>query len=110
MKGYVNGATAFCTTDINGRPADKDVWFVGGVTDDQARELTFPLDFLVPGKSYQAKIYADAPDADGLSGKAGDEDDPAQHYVISTGTVTSETVLTMKTARAGGFAISLKEI
>lgn len=109
-KGYVNGATAFCTTDINGKPADKDVWFVGGVTDDQARELSFALDFLAPGKDYQAIIYADAPDADGLSGKAGDADDPAQHYQISTQTVNAGTVMTMKLARAGGFAISLKEM
>lgn len=70
----------------------------------------FALDFLTPGKDYQTIIYADAPDADGLSGKAGDADDPAQHYLISTQTVNAGTVMTMKLARAGGFAISLKEM
>ena len=39
-------------------------WFVGGITDENARVSTFTLDFLEPGKEYVATLYADAKDAD----------------------------------------------
>jgi len=94
-KGYVNGAIAFCA-------GDKDVWFVGGVTGEDAREVDVPLKFLSGGKSYEATIYEDAPDADW-------EKNP-KAYVIRKENVNSSTVLKMKMARSGGFAISLKEI
>ena len=93
-KGYRNGATQFCA-------GDKDVWFIGGVTDEQARELSFALDFLAPGKTYEATIYEDAPDADY-------ESNP-KAYVIRKVDLTAADSLTMKLARSGGFAISLKE-
>ncbi|MBQ9577866.1 MAG: glycoside hydrolase family 97 protein [Muribaculaceae bacterium] len=41
-----------------------DNWYVGSVTDDQARDLSLPLDFLADGKRYTAIIYEDGPDAD----------------------------------------------
>lgn len=37
-------------------------WYVGSMTDENARVLEVPLDFLASGK-YVAQIYADAPDA-----------------------------------------------
>ena len=40
-----------------------DNWYIGGVTDDQARDFDLPLDFLGDGK-YMAMIYEDGPDAD----------------------------------------------
>ena len=76
-------------------------WFVGGVTDDHARTLKVPMDFLEKGKKYEATIYADAPDADY-------KENP-QAYKIYKKTVTSKSVLTMDMARGGGFAISLVE-
>ncbi|MCQ2147005.1 MAG: glycoside hydrolase family 97 protein [Bacteroidales bacterium] len=94
-KNYVNGATAFCA-------GDKDVWFVGGVTDENKRDFDVPMSFLQAGKTYEAIIYADAPDADY-------ETNP-QAYTISKQKVTNETVLKLTAARSGGFAISLKEI
>ena len=38
-------------------------WYIGGVTDDQARDFNLALDFLGDGK-FQAIIYEDGPDAD----------------------------------------------
>ena len=38
-------------------------WYIGGVTDDQARDFDLPLDFLADGQ-YVAMIYEDGPDAD----------------------------------------------
>ncbi|MBQ6762856.1 MAG: glycoside hydrolase family 97 protein [Bacteroidales bacterium] len=84
----------------DGRP--HDVWYVGGVTDENAREVSVKLDFLTPGQSYEAIIYADAADADF-------ETNP-QAYTITKQTVTSASVLDLKMARSGGFAISLRSL
>ena len=40
-----------------------DNWYVGGVTDDEARDFDLSLDFLDDGH-YMAIIYEDGPDAD----------------------------------------------
>lgn len=41
-----------------------DTWFLGAVSDGAERELVVSLDFLAPGVSYVAEIYADGVDAD----------------------------------------------
>ena len=79
---------------------EHDVWYVGGVTDENAREVSVKLDFLQPGVRYEAIVYADAPDADY-------EKNP-QAYTITRQTVTCETVLNLRMARGGGFAVSLR--
>ncbi|OYU85233.1 MAG: alpha-glucosidase [Flavobacterium sp. BFFFF2] len=38
-------------------------WFIGAITDEQARTANVILDFLKPGQKYEATIYEDAPDA-----------------------------------------------
>ncbi len=81
-----------------------DVWYVGGVTDENAREVSVKLDFLQPGVTYDAIIYTDAKDADGIPG---DSYNP-QAYTITKQKVTSKSVLKVKMARCGGFAISLR--
>ena len=77
-----------------------DVWYVGGITDENAREVTVKLDFLQPGVRYEAILYADAPDADF-------ETNP-QAYTISREEVGSGDILTVRMARSGGFALSLR--
>ena len=108
-KGVVNSATKFVyalpdnatTADLaNAQP--RDVWYVGGITDENAREVKVKLDFLKPGVKYEATIYADAPDADY-------ETNP-QAYTITRKTVNSKTVLKLRMARAGGFAVSLRSL
>ena len=79
---------------------EHDVWFLGGVTDENARTFDVKLDFLTPGVQYEATIYADAPDADY-------ETNP-KAYTITRQTVTSDTSLNLRMARAGGFAVSLR--
>ena len=85
---------------VNAGGREHDVWYVGGVTDENAREVSVKLDFLQPGVKYEATVYADAPDADY-------ETNP-QAYTITRQTVTSETTLELRMARAGGFAVSLR--
>jgi len=83
---------------------DGHEWFVGGVTDENARDLEFALDFLDPGRTYEATIYEDAANACGI----GDSDEFNPGYNIRTQTVTSSDVLKMHLAQSGGFAISIK--
>jgi hypothetical protein len=84
----------------------KDVWYVGGVTDETAREVSVKLDFLTPGKTYDAIIYADGKDASGL---ASSPDYNPYSYTVTTKKVTSKTTLKLKMAPCGGFAVSIRE-
>ena len=110
-KDYVNGASRFCLTDVNGKPdATKDIWFVGGITDENPRSFDIPFDYLKPGAKYEATIYADAPDADGVNVSAKTGSASCARYTITKQVVDAGTVLTLRMAPSGGFAISLKEI
>lgn len=80
----------------------KDEWFIGGITDENARVGNVNFDFLSKGKTYEATIYADGKDADY-------EKNP-QAYEIKKVKVTSKTKLKQQMARGGGFAISVKEV
>jgi hypothetical protein len=79
-----------------------DVWYVGGITGENAREVSVKLDFLTPGLQYEATLYADAPEAD--------YETAPQAYTISKQVLTSEDTLTVRMARCGGFGLSLREL
>ena len=83
-----------------------DVWYVGGITDENAREVTVKLDFLQPGVKYEATIYADADNASGIP----DEHYNAQAYTITKKTVTNKSELKVRMAPCGGFAVSLRSL
>lgn len=76
-------------------------WFMGGVTDENARTLSVPLSFLENGKTYEATIYADASDAHYRNNP--------QAYTITRKTVTSSDSLEIFMAPGGGFAVSFVE-
>ena len=76
-------------------------WFMGGVTDENARTLSVPLSFLENGKTYEATIYADASDAHYRNNP--------QAYTITGRTVTSLDSLEIFMAPGGGFAVSFAE-
>lgn len=42
----------------------KETWFLGAITDENARKSEIKLDFLTKGMKYKAIIYGDAKDAD----------------------------------------------
>lgn len=77
-------------------------WFVGGVTNEDARTMTVDFSFLTKGQKYMATIYADAKDADY-------ETNP-EKYVISRRVVTAKDKEKIFMARGGGFAISLMPV
>jgi len=76
-----------------------DNWFVGAITDENARQLSISLDFLDPQKKYIATIYKDSPNAHWL-------DNPTD-FIIQNIEADNKTVLDLKLAAGGGAAISL---
>jgi alpha-glucosidase len=75
-----------------------DRFFLGATTDESARTVVQPLDFLRPGVRYTATVYGDAADAHW-------ESNPCA-YEISSSTVTSADTLTLRLAPGGGCAVS----
>ena len=101
----------------------RDVWYVGGITDETPREVEFKLDFLKPSVKYEATIYADAKDACGLPDNSEFRTHNSefiihnselkynpQAYTITKKKVTSKSVLKLRMAPCGGFAVSIREL
>lgn len=76
---------------------NSDDWYLGALTDEDARIVTVPLDFLEAGRTYRAQIYRDGPDADWQSNP--------YSIVIEQKDVTSADTLTLPLATSGGAAI-----
>ncbi|QNN65355.1 glycoside hydrolase family 97 protein [Sphingomonas rhizophila] len=74
-------------------------WWVGGVTDENARDLAVPLAFLPKGQRFTAEIWRDGPTAS-FGAKGHD-------MVKETRTVTAADTLTLRAAPGGGFALKL---
>ena len=81
---------------------NSDDWYVGGITDENAREALVDFSFLPKGVKYKATIYADSSDAHW--------DTNPQAYTITNMDITSKTKLKQKIAPGGGFAIRLQPI
>ncbi len=77
-------------------------WFLGAITDEQARTLEVPLTFLPRGKRYVAEIYADGPKANWV-------DNPFP-VSISKRPVTSATTLRVAMAPGGGQAVRIRPV
>ena len=77
-------------------------WFVGGVTDENARDYTVDFSFLDKGKKYEATVYEDGKDADYITNP--------QSYHIYKKTIDNKTKLPIHLVRSGGYAISLKPV
>ncbi|GAB3724959.1 glycoside hydrolase family 97 protein [Flavobacterium koreense] len=77
-------------------------WFLGAITDENARKTEIKLDFLSPNKKYQAIIYQDGTDADWKNNP--------KSYALKTIEVTSKSKIKLNLANGGGTAISFKPI
>jgi len=75
-------------------------WYLGSITDEEGRTLEAALDFLDPGTTYVAEIYADGPSADW-------ETNPLSIDIRET-LVDQDTTLTLRLAPGGGQAIRLR--
>ena len=75
-------------------------WYLGAVTDETARVIRIPLDFLDAGKTYTAEIYRDGDDADWNANP--------QSIAIEKRAARKEDVWSIRLAAGGGLAIRLK--
>lgn len=73
-------------------------WWVGGLTNWTARDISINLTFLDAGARYIATIFSDGPNAE----------KNASDYTVNTCTLTADSVLQIHLTSGGGFAISLQ--
>ncbi len=73
-------------------------WFLGAITNEDAREMELELDFLEAGKTYTARLYLDA------EGAHWDENPTA--YIIINKEVKKGETFQLKLAAGGGAAVS----
>ncbi|MBW8326366.1 MAG: glycoside hydrolase family 97 protein [Prolixibacteraceae bacterium] len=78
---------------------NQENWFVGCITNTEARELKVPLDFLESGKKYEATLYFDDPNVATRT-----------HVGISKQKVDSKTILNINLQTSGGQAILIKPV
>lgn len=79
-----------------------DDWYVGAITDEEARTMEVPLSFLPAGRRYVAEIYADGAGADWRTNPTS--------VAITNRPVTSASRLRVVMARGGGQAIRLRAV
>jgi hypothetical protein len=77
-------------------------WFLGAITDENARKSEIKLDFLTKGQKYKATIYEDANDADWQKNPIA--------YKIKKIVVTNKSKVNLNLAPGGGTAISFEPI
>jgi hypothetical protein len=78
-----------------------DNWFIGAITDENAREFNIKLDFLDKAK-YEATIYGDSEDAHWQKNP--------MSYKIEKKIVDNKSSIKIKLVEGGGCAISLKKL
>jgi hypothetical protein len=79
-----------------------DNWFVGGITDENARTIDLNFDFLDNDKTYKAIIYKDGKNAHW-------NDNPLSISIEEVG-ILKDSKLSLFLAEGGGFAISIKQV
>ncbi|KQN36447.1 alpha-glucosidase [Sphingomonas sp. Leaf407] len=77
-------------------------WYLGAITNDDARTVAVPLDFLEAGRRYEATIYADGPGADWRSAP--------ERVAVTRRIVTSTDQLSILLAAGGGQAIRFRRL
>ena len=77
-------------------------WFIGCTVDENGFKSDISLDFLEPGKKYEATIYSDGKDAHYKTNP--------QAYQIRKQKVTSKSKISQQCAPGGGYAVSIREI
>ncbi len=84
-------------TTIVRKDWDEKNWYLGSITNKEARDLKVQLSFLDAGKEYEATIYADGAGADYKTNP--------YPVAISTQKVNSKSIINIKLAAGGGTAI-----
>jgi alpha-glucosidase len=89
-------------TTIVRKDWDEKNWYLGAITNSNARNLKVALSFLDKGKEYEAEVYADGTGANFKTNP--------YPVTISKQKVTSTTILDLKLAAGGGTAIKFTPI
>ncbi len=79
---------------------NSEKWFLGAITDENARKTKLLLDFLTKGQKYKAIIYQDS--------KTAHWESNPKSYEVKTLTVTSKSKLDLNLVSGGGTAISFE--
>jgi alpha-glucosidase len=95
IAGEIGDYVAFARKDRG-----SEDWYLGALTDEEARVLDIKLDFLEKGQRYQAQIYRD--------GKKAEWKNNPYDLIIENRKVTSSDSLTLPLATSGGVAIRFK--
>ncbi|WP_026001092.1 glycoside hydrolase family 97 protein [Pseudoalteromonas sp. NJ631] len=102
LAGEVGDYVVFARKERKHKQYSGNDWFLGAVTDEEAREIPITLDFLESGKTFEAQIYADGD-------KAEWKQNPYEMNIYRK-KVTSADKLTLKLAAGGGVAIRFKAL
>ncbi len=78
-----------------------DSWFIGSITNEEARNIDIALDFLDEGATYRAMIYEDGLEADY-------EHNPYEMTICQVSVIQGDT-LHLRLARSGGAAIRIEK-
>jgi alpha-glucosidase len=92
----INGEIGKCITIAR---QSGDDWFIGSITNEEARVLEVPLSFLGEDKKYEAVIYSDDPSVNTRT-----------HVTVNKLEVNNKTILKIKLKSSGGEAIHIKAL
>ena len=97
----LNGEIGQYITTVR-KDIDSDDWYLGSLTNEDAREVEISLSFLDDNATYQAQIYEDAQGTDY-------QNNPSK-VNIRTLEVSAEDMMTLELAASGGTAIRFKKM
>jgi alpha-glucosidase len=95
LEGKIGDYVVVARRERNGQS-----WYLGAITDEEARTFDVPLSFLPPGRSFVAEIYADGPGAHWLKNPL--------PVAISRRAVTAGSRLRLVLAPGGGQAVRIR--
>jgi alpha-glucosidase len=95
VAGEVGDFVAFARKERGGED-----WYLGALTDEEARKLSIPLSFLEKGVTYTAQIYRDGEDAEWLKNP--------YSIIIENRPVSRDDTLTLPLATSGGAAVRFR--
>ncbi|MFC3033636.1 glycoside hydrolase family 97 protein [Pseudoalteromonas fenneropenaei] len=102
LAGEVGDYVVFARKEKKHKHYSGNDWFLGAISDEQARDIKVKLDFLEPGKRFEAQIYQDGKDAEWKW--------KPYELTVTKQIVTSKDTLTLHLATSGGTAIRFKAL
>lgn len=102
LDGAVGDFVVFARQERKSDRYSGNDWYLGAMTNEDARNIEVKLDFLDDNKKYEAQIYRDGSNAEWKNNP--------YDYVIEKRVVTSKDQLQLKLATSGGAAIRFKAL